>query len=290
MLSEEPKRSEITFGQAEGVDPLPTQLSLREVSRRMRVLLWEIFDLYLTDSVDHGKYNAKHGDYGLKSEWRSIMLTWHVDFMEKMSDEFIDSVSYQKSLVKDIMVRGNYIEILNFVEFAVRTAKIPRIADFLNAALQRSLAAYRIVDKSVIAVVSDQEGEAVMTALETSSSSKFSAARGYLISAGRALAAEKWADCIRDSIHAVESAARSIDPSSNTLGDALKTLEKTGHIHSALSAGFLKIYGYTNAEQGLRHPLINEPEAKVGETEALYMYGACASFLTYLIRKDTGIN
>ena len=99
-----------------------------------------------------------------------------------------------------------------------------------------------------------------------------------------------WADSIRESIHAVESVARSIDPSGKTLGDALKALERNGHIHTALSGGFLKLYGYTNAEEGIRHPLISEPEAKVGETEALYMYGSCASFVTYLIRKADGVN
>jgi hypothetical protein len=49
--------------------------------------------------------------------------------------------------------------------------------------------------------------------------------------------------------------------------------------------GTLAICGYTSDEQGIRHPLIDGPLANVDETDALFMIGACASFVSYLIGK-----
>ena len=46
-----------------------------------------------------------------------------------------------------------------------------------------------------------------------------------------------------------------------------------------------KIYGYSNAEKGIRHPMLDESSAKVDEIDAQFMFGACASFISYLIAK-----
>jgi hypothetical protein len=89
---------------------------------------------------------------------------------------------------------------------------------------------------------------------------------------------------VRDSIHAVESVARTLWPT-NKLSDALNQLERSAPIHGALKNGFLSIYGYTSNEQGIRHPLLDARSAKVDEADALFMIGACAAFVSYLINK-----
>ena len=95
-----------------------------------------------------------------------------------------------------------------------------------------------------------------------------------------------WAGSIRESIHAVESVARQLDPeASRTLGPALKSLERGRGLHSALRTGFDKLYGYTSDEQGIRHALLDQADARVGRDEAVFMLGACASFASYLWRK-----
>ena len=94
-------------------------------------------------------------------------------------------------------------------------------------------------------------------------------------------------DSISDSIHAVESAARVLDPqASKTLTPALNSLEKAGVLkHRALKEAFAKLYGYTSDEQGIRHALLDQNAADVGLEEALFMFGACASFAAYLTEK-----
>ncbi|MDI3562541.1 hypothetical protein [Bradyrhizobium sp. Arg816] len=49
--------------------------------------------------------------------------------------------------------------------------------------------------------------------------------------------------------------------------------------------GFNSLYNYTSDEKGIRHALLDDSAAKVDETDALFMFGACAAFVSYLIGK-----
>jgi hypothetical protein len=51
-----------------------------------------------------------------------------------------------------------------------------------------------------------------------------------------------------------------------------------------MKAGFGSLYGYTSDEQGIRHALL-EPSSNVDDADALFMIGACAAFVSYLISK-----
>ena len=95
----------------------------------------------------------------------------------------------------------------------------------------------------------------------------------------------------RESIHAVESVARQIAPDAKTLGEALQALKTRGLFnHPAVQPGISSLYGYTNDEQGIRHALLDKPAAEVGQDEALFMFGACAPFASYLSRKQTTVS
>jgi hypothetical protein len=52
-----------------------------------------------------------------------------------------------------------------------------------------------------------------------------------------------------------------------------------------LQNGFSSLYGFTSDEDGIRPALLDEPVAQVDETDALYMLGSCAAFISYLINK-----
>ena len=114
----------------------------------------------------------------------------------------------------------------------------------------------------------------------------------HLRNASKHIAAHDWADSVRESIHAVESVARQIDPStSNKLSSALNSIEKRGVLqHPALKEALIKLYGYTSNEEGIRHALLNKPEANVTIDEAVFMLGVCASFASYLSRKNLAAN
>ena len=113
-------------------------------------------------------------------------------------------------------------------------------------------------------------------------------ARAHLLKAAEAINGEKFADAVRESIHAVESVAKVISRQAHrTLGPAIKELQERQLLtHGALAEGFIKLYGYTNDEKGIRHALQEEDKANVGQEEAVFMFGACASFCGYLCRKQ----
>jgi hypothetical protein len=90
---------------------------------------------------------------------------------------------------------------------------------------------------------------------------------------------------VRESIHAVEAVGRTLDPNANVLSKALARLEQKIAIHPAMKKGFGSLYDYTSDEKGIRHALIDDATAKVDETDAMFMLGACAAFVSYLINK-----
>jgi hypothetical protein len=131
----------------------------------------------------------------------------------------------------------------------------------------------------------EQEGAAIVESLATLDSRGFDGARAHFLQAGEQLNAGEYADAVRESIHAVESVARKLDPkASGTLGPALKALQQHIAVHPALNKGFLNIYGYTSDEGGVRHARL-EDEAQVDLEDAVFMIGACASFTSYLVGK-----
>ena len=94
-------------------------------------------------------------------------------------------------------------------------------------------------------------------------------------------AAPDYRNSIKESISAVEAMAKIVakDPKA-TLADALKALEKRGQLHPALKDGFLKIYGYTNDEDGVRHAMLEDPN--ITAADARFFLLACTSFTNYL--------
>jgi len=74
-----------------------------------------------------------------------------------------------------------------------------------------------------------------------------------------------------------------------TLGNTLKKLEANGvMIHSAMKAGFEKMYGYTSDADGIRHGGIDFTNAPA--EDAKYMLISCSAFVNYLVEKFSRIN
>jgi len=147
------------------------------------------------------------------------------------------------------------------------------------------LAAFRIVDgDTFLPVASTEEIDAVQDAIDATRGSSFTGAHTHIKRAAECLGEGRFADSVRESIHAVEAVARTLEPSAE-LSKALAKLEASANLHGAMKKGFAALYGYTSDENGIRHPLLDSGDAKVDEADAIFMIGACASFVTYLISK-----
>ena len=270
-------RRSISFAQAEGVDPMPSQLALRTISKELRLALWDYWHQILVRAKSNTSYD-------IVGPVHSLMRRKHVYFDQKPADEFKPNRTTVSDVMKATIFSANYVQVYGLMEFLVRNGGAHH-TDGLNNIFEEYRAPYRIVDGSVVPFASEHEGQAIQKAFLELRRAGLDAAREHLKASASHLSSGDFAASIRESMHAVESVARKLDGSAE-LSKALARLEKSAGIHAALKRGFSAIYGYTSDEKGIRHPLIDDPNAKVDESDALFMIGACASFVTYLIGKS----
>lgn len=274
-------RKRVTFEQAEGAEPLPSQLKLREVSQELRAVLWRV----VYDSFEkHKEYEYMSGAH-IKDPWRWALRGLHVYRDHKMADDFRTSFEKHVEQARIVFENGNYLAIFGWLQAVMRQGAPYNFAEQIDSALKYCRAPYRVLDaRTIVPVGSDAELATLERAFADLAASEFHGARAHLRKAAELLTEGKWPDSVRESIHAVESVARVLEPSGE-FSKAIAKLERTAKIHGAMKAGFGSLYGYTSDEKGIRHPLLDDGNAGVDEHDALFMIGACASFVSYLINK-----
>lgn len=278
MDEEYERRKGLTFAQAEGIEPLPAQLDRSSVTPKLRALLWQVLHSHIANATYQGE---------IREPWSAIFYDFHVQYLFRMADEFS---SWEHSLlksVKPIFLRGDAAAIYGTVQFVIRHPKAPsRVKTEFEDALAKCQSPYRMVGgDTLVPLGSEEEAKSVRNALSvTGSSTGFEGPHAHLRAASSALADGSFADCVRESIHAVEGAARLIAGTSD-LAAALTLLEKSAGMHSAMKRGFGALYGYTSDEKGIRHALLEGGDAKVDEADAMFMLGACSAFVSNLIAK-----
>lgn len=276
-------RRGLTFGQAEGVEDLPRQLELREVSKELRAKLL----LAVISSMVGDKVVTDYGPDRIGGAWADVLVDLHVQYRHGYIDEYSWDWEARLADISNTIKSRPYTDVFGTVQFILQHRKCPAgLAKSVGSVLVEARAAYRVVSGGLIVPISSEvEAEAIDHALKDLRLSKRDGARKHLEAAITAVTAGLWATSVRESIQAVEAVARTLEPSATTLAPALDKLSKAGHVHPALKAGLSKVYGYTSDEPGIRHPLLEDGDAKVDETDALFMIGACASFVSYMIGK-----
>lgn len=246
--------------------------------------MWVVFYGSITEAIfyDHDIGNA------IGDPWDEILRRKHLLRDHRMIDEFKLYANPLVQELKTLFENGTYDEVLGFVEWTLRNKTCPPdVVEGVTWALAEAMSAYRVYDEDTIGLVgTEEEARAIACALDAASAAEFSGAKTHLKNAVQFLSAGKWADSIRESIHSVEFVARRLAPAATTLDPALKELAKAKKIHPALKAGFGNLYGFASDEKGIRHPLIDEPVAAIEEADAMYMLGASAAFVSYLIAKS----
>lgn len=281
MTNDIEQRKRLSFEQVEGVEPLPSQLQLREISPKLRAVLWHYIHSQLKTCTET-EYSRRY----LIDPWLSILQDEHVYRQHGMVDDFVNQTNQLIPETRDIFENGDYVAIFGWLEFVLKHPECPYgFAGEIENLLRFCRAAYRVVDKKVICpIAGDAEHATIVRAFADLSSTQFNGARAHLRNAASHLTAGAYADSVRESIHAVEAVCVSLDPTADVLSKALARLEQKISIHPAMKKGFTSLYAYTSDEGGIRHALL-EDAAKVDETDALFMFGACAAFVSYLLNK-----
>ena len=274
-------RKRLTFEQAEGVEPLPTQLKLKELSPALRAALWAA----VWRNVENAIRSDTFATY-VNEPWSGILKDYHIYRLHRMADEFSATPKFIQPELKRLFQSDDYVKVFGFLQFVIRHPKCPfRFGDEIENALRYAHAAYRVVEKTIFPIGSEAEKETVKRAFADLAVTEFHGARQHLRNAAEELAGGNNCGSIRESIHAVESVVRVLEPKGD-FAKALAKLDAKVNIHGAMKAGFGSLYGFTSDEKGIRHPLLEGATAKVDEADALFMIGACAAFVSYLINKS----
>ncbi|MGY4437047.1 hypothetical protein ACVWWO_009524 [Bradyrhizobium sp. F1.13.1] len=284
MDDEIARRKKLTFAQAEGAEALPSQLKRTEVSEQLRAVLWN----YIYSELNRTSRREMYTYVG--DSWKRALKDVHVYFYHKPADEFDAAFDRAAAAAKAVVLESEWVEFYGWIQHLFRVKPTPDFAERINKILIYCRSPYRVIDNEVLCPISSNEEAATVTrAFEDLKKAKsLVGGREHLKAAAQALSAGTFADSIRESMHAVESVVRILEPSGE-FAKALAKLEASTNIHGALKKGFVSIYGFSSDEQGIRHPLLDKAASDVDEADAIFMIGACAAFVSYLINKARAV-
>ena len=280
----------LPFSQREGYEPLPAPLQLQELPSEARIAIWNV----LYGQMEASKRWGGRSFY-IDKPWETILRDLYSHHDNRPLDEWNKNFNGITTWMRRRLEEGRFNHVFDVIEFLVRHKFCPRgfMAE-LSAVFRRFQLAY-IIDSgrpaAIMPATTAEEGNELKRNLDELRKAGLNASTTHLQRASKCINDGDLAGSVRESIHAVESVARQIDPrASKDLGAALTSLERYGALHPAFKHAISKLYGYTSDEQGVRHALLDKAQANVTIDEAVFMLGACASFASYLWRKHKAAN
>lgn len=257
----------------------------------------------MNEELRNSLWNVIHITYDDRVSWKHLLTIAGLHFFKVP----IDEIPIREDRCRDwLKLRFNkfvWFEVYDFVEFlAVRheailgrtVADSQKLIERFNFVLEREFSGYRFVAGILAPISSNEETGALMEAINETDMLGHIGASEHLKTALKLLSLKPEPDyrnSIKESISAVEAVAKRLSTSrSPGLAGALAELEKCSPIHAALRGAFIKLYGYTSDEGGIRHAMTED--SNVGFDEAKYMLVSCSAFVNYLIMRGArvGVN
>lgn len=266
-----------SFSQRKGIAPVIETIQIDSMSQALRNSLWNALDIEIWS-----KPNFVWTQYGAP-EIKAFGQTLWFYYFKKPIDTLPKYGHDILAQIRTYFFGSKWNEVYDFLEFVLQAREKvnPKLSEFINVILERELSGFRIVSGYVVDITNEQEVEMLDEALRDT---RFAGVAAHLQRALELLASREHPDyrnSIKESISAVESMARiATNTPKATLVDALKVLEKNGRLHPALKEGFVKLYGYTSDEQGIRHAMLDEPT--ITPADAKFFLLSCTSFANYL--------
>ena len=279
----------LSFSQREGQAPRPEVMQLDHVSVDFRNRVWRVVD-GMIEAVSLPRNPAMGYTQGGYME--PLVTDYTVVVLQRPHDSITHIPSVHRGLLRGIVIEGEYHRVLTLVEFFLRSPRCPqKYKEGLRRVFEIVPIAYTVQivggTPTVVARASEESGAATQHAVEVVENKGPKGARAHLRAAVEAINLNQHAAAIRESIHAVESVARTIEPNAKTLGPALNALKQKGVLrHPALQRAFENLYGYTSDEKGIRHALLDEGAPDVDLDDAVFMFSACAAFAAYLVNRN----
>lgn len=273
----------LTFKQREGLEPLPKLLEKDDFSQKLRAKLWGLYYTYMENTNV-----SMRGRYFIDEYYVSVLKGYWINILYEDISKFRNDYNYFVDYFSKLFLHGEYADILEHIEYLLRFYIRNRILNKENfqKIFDENFSPWKIVFEGKDICISSSLSESEILCIEeayktTVDNQKLSGAKLHIVQSVNFLKQGKWADSIRESIHAVESTVKNLlDDKDADLSKALKNM----NIHQALKVACEKMYAYTNDEKGVRHSVFNE-EVNCDRYDAQFMLGACSSFVSYMHNK-----
>lgn len=290
MTDEIQELRKLTFSQAQGYEDVPGPLKLEELPQEARTHIWNAFYVHLEASKRPEEFYPEPSLWVIDHPWEEVLRAKHLWHDNLPLDEWRIGFERVCRDLRDEIQTLPFNKVFDLLQFVLRQPSCPAgFTSIIKQVFAHCRLAYTIDEgepPTIVPAVTAEEGHTLVETLNTLRRVGLHASAGHLRKASGCINRKDWAGSIRESIHAVESVARKIAPDkTDTLSQALNSIEKQRPLHSNLKDGFKALYWYTSDEQGIRHALLDREEVSVGMDEAVFMLGACASFASYLWRK-----
>jgi len=266
-----------TFSQRKGIKPVSSHLQVESMDENLRNSIWNVLDVVAWGAPGFMGDVNRYGRIVVFSQ-----QLW-ANFYKLPIDRRPTHPAVLLEYIRDTYFGYSWNEVYDFLQFIIQPElALPKtLPKYLNEIFERESAGYRIVANVIVDVTA---GEEVAMLEEAIRDTAFSPISNHLRRALELLADRTnpdYRNSIKESVSAVESIAKiaANDPTA-TLGSALRALEKNGKMHQALRDGFLKLYGYTNDADGIRHAMMEE--STLTSADAKYFLMSCTAFTNYL--------
>jgi len=269
-------------------------LQIDSMDNNLRNSLWNILiDLY---EDDHGNR---------KNYW--IMVSKYVaQFFAKIPVDELPFQNYEcRKWLKIFFYKLIWYEVYDFIEYIVNEhenmtkekfrynqysyhiVQKSELLYIMNSILDRELSGYRFISGILSPITDIVEIESIENAIRDADALKLIGVKEHIRTAIELLGKRPQPDyrnAIKEAISSVESIVQVISHSkSKGLSNILNEILKKTYVHPALKEGFIKLYGYSSDEDGIRHAILEQPN--ISFAEAKYMIISCSAFVNYLIDK-----
>lgn len=269
------------FSERLGFKELPVLLQMEGMSETLKNSIWN-YTLSLFEQ---------------RGDWLEGSLAIAQFFRRTPVDELPHYDIPCRNWTKEYFYGLDWFEAYDFVEFLStkysnifphkRVHQSKDLQEVFNFIFEKEHAGYRFVSGALVPISNSTETAEVASAIEVTARTGLAGANEHLKTALNLFGKRPnpdYRNCIKESISAVESIAVKIGASNaQGLAGALADLDAKVPIHPALRSAFIKLYGYTSNESGIRHAILDEPN--IGFDEAKYMIVACSAFVNFIAAK-----
>ena len=276
------KKSEASFSQREGFEPVKNIIQVDNMDRDLRNSLWNALCIWYWKRA-RAKYISEDENISI-----FVSILW-LNYFKEPIDTLPDYWPHVLEYIRKYYFECKWNNVYDFIDFIARNSPDTTInREFMkscNRYLEKELSAYRFVGGILTPITSEEE----ITEIEEALGADFLKPVHTHLKTALSLFSDRkspdYRNSIKESISAVEAISKLITKKPNaTLGDALKKIESKVDIHVALKKAFNKLYGYTSNEQGIRHSLLDE--SNLDFEDAKFMLVVCSAFINYLILKS----